>query len=172
MIRRPAMFRHIRLHKSKRTLRHTSPIKPSLYTSRDEVIRHNFCRRQRMISGSRGLPLLRPDRTKTKCIAMITSKRFIALTFSSALLFICIMLCTSSCDWFDDDDDHDHGHGPVLADKLDTPWELVFAPDGRLFATQRPGSIVTIANGNAKVWLALDSSRPGGWRVRFTGYYA
>ncbi len=87
---------------------------------------------------------------------MITSKRFITLTFTSAVLFICIMLCTSGCDWFDDDDDHNHG--PVVADRLDTPWELVFAPDGRLFATQRPGSIVTIANGNTKIWLALDST--------------
>jgi len=84
------------------------------------------------------------------------SKRLIALTFTSAVLFISIMLCTSGCDWFDDDDDHNHG--PVFADKLDTPWELVFAPDGRLFATQRPGSIVTITNGNTKVWLALDST--------------
>ena len=88
---------------------------------------------------------------------MIMSKRFLYIVFLSAMLFSLISFCLMSCDdWFDDDD---HGnHGPVFADKLDTPWELVFAPDGRLFATQRPGSIVTIANGNTKIWLALDST--------------
>jgi len=88
---------------------------------------------------------------------MIMSKRFLYIVFLSAMLFSLISFCLMSCDdWFDDDDHG--GNRSVFADKLDTPWELVFAPDGRLFATQRPGSIVTIANGNKKIWLALDST--------------
>jgi len=88
---------------------------------------------------------------------MIMSKRFLYIVFLSAMLFSLISFCLMSCDdWFDDDD---HGNNSsVFAEELDTPWELVFAPDGRLFATQRPGSIVTIANGNKKIWLALDST--------------
>lgn len=70
---------------------------------------------------------------------------------------ICIMLV--SCEeWFgDDDDNHDNFKGEVVADHLDTPWELAYAPDGRLFFTQRPGVVSVIENGNNKVWLALDS---------------
>src|SRR5688572_33286035 len=63
-----------------------------------------------------------------------------------------------ACDeWWDDDDDHVNVKGDVYADHLDTPWELVFAPDGRLFFTQRPGSVAVIENGETKLWLALDS---------------
>lgn len=70
---------------------------------------------------------------------------------------ICIMLV--SCEeWFgDDDDNHDNFKGEVVADHLDIPWELAYAPDGRLFFTQRPGVVSVIENGNNKVWLALDS---------------
>jgi glucose/arabinose dehydrogenase len=73
-------------------------------------------------------------------------------------LFVCFLLI--SCDdWFDDDDD-DNGpdfHGEVIGDHLDTPWELVFAPDGRLFFTQRPGVVSYIENNKSTVWLRLDS---------------
>lgn len=72
-----------------------------------------------------------------------------------SVLIICFILW--SCEeWFDDDDDDIHA-GQVLADHLDTPWELAFAPDGRLFFTQRAGVVSVIENGNSKVWLALDS---------------
>jgi glucose/arabinose dehydrogenase len=73
------------------------------------------------------------------------------------ILLFCLTL--SSCeDWFDDDDDDDPSPDyETFADHLDTPWELVFAPDGRLFFTQRPGSVGVVENGNVKIWLALDS---------------
>ena len=61
-------------------------------------------------------------------------------------------------EWFGDhDDDGPNVRGTVVAEQLDTPWELAFAPDGRLFFTQRPGVIDVVENGNLKVWLALDS---------------
>jgi glucose/arabinose dehydrogenase len=63
-----------------------------------------------------------------------------------------------SCDkWFGDDDDFNNFYGDVYADHLDTPWELEFAPDGRLFFTQRPGIVSVIEDGDSKVWLKLDS---------------
>jgi glucose/arabinose dehydrogenase len=60
-------------------------------------------------------------------------------------------------DWFEEDDDDKGGDVKAYAERLDTPWEMVFAPDGRLFVTQRPGSIAVIENGNKSTWLALDS---------------
>lgn len=72
--------------------------------------------------------------------------------FSLALLVGCD-------DWLDDDDDGGwhSGAGAIFADRLDTPWEMVFTPDGRLLVTQRPGSIISIKNGDKKTWLKLDS---------------
>ena len=60
-------------------------------------------------------------------------------------------------DWWGDDD-HFNLKGDVYADHLDTPWEMNFAPDGRLFFTQRPGSVAVVENGETKIWLALDSA--------------
>lgn len=83
--------------------------------------------------------------------------------FYYLLTGITLVLCftLSSCeDWFDDDDDDDEDPSldyETFADRLDTPWELVFAPDGRLFFTQRPGSVGVVENGKVKIWLALDS---------------
>jgi glucose/arabinose dehydrogenase len=78
--------------------------------------------------------------------------------YSWALSAILICVSMVACDdWFDDDDDIDTFRGEVLADHLDTPWELTFAPDGRLFFTQRPGIISVVENGKSKVWLRLDS---------------
>ena len=91
-----------------------------------------------------------------KSILKITSIKF---PVEWTLLIIGLCLCLVSCkDWFDDDDDDGPNFkGDVIADHLDTPWELAFAPDGRLFFTQRPGVIDVIEKGNLKVWLALDS---------------
>ena len=78
-----------------------------------------------------------------------------------AFLFAFVCLGLVSCDeWFDDDDDDDifPKAGDVIADHLDTPWELTFAPDGRLFFTQRPGIVSVVENGDTKVWLRLDST--------------
>jgi glucose/arabinose dehydrogenase len=74
------------------------------------------------------------------------------------VILICVTL-VSCDDWFDDDDDDDINKfkGEVLADHLDTPWEMEFAPDGRLFFTQRPGIVSYIENGESNVWLRLDS---------------
>ena len=75
------------------------------------------------------------------------------------LMIIGLCFFLGSCkDWFDDDDDDGPKFkGEIVAEDLDTPWELSFAPDRRLFFTQRPGVIDVIENGNLKVWLALDS---------------
>jgi glucose/arabinose dehydrogenase len=71
---------------------------------------------------------------------------------------IIISVSFVACDDSDDDDDDiDAAPGDVYADHLDTPWEMVFAPDGRLFMTQRPGTVTVVENGSTKAWLALDS---------------
>jgi glucose/arabinose dehydrogenase len=77
--------------------------------------------------------------------------------YAVSVFVVCISLV--SCEeWFgDDDDDRNHFKGELVADHLDTPWEMAWAPDGRLFFTQRPGIISVIENGNNNVWLALDS---------------
>ena len=38
----------------------------------------------------------------------------------------------------------------TLAEGLDTPWELVFAPDGRILVTERPGTIRSIESGELR----------------------
>jgi glucose/arabinose dehydrogenase len=64
--------------------------------------------------------------------------------------------CDDLEDWFDDDDLKSAGY--TFADHLDTPWEMVFAPDGRLFVTQRPGTISVIdKKRHVATWLVLDS---------------
>lgn len=37
-----------------------------------------------------------------------------------------------------------------VATGLDTPWEMAFAPDGRIFVTQRPGQLRVIENGQLR----------------------
>ena len=46
---------------------------------------------------------------------------------------------------------------------LDTPWALAFAPDGRLFITERPGRIRVVKNGQLQPepWLTLDVVESG-----------
>lgn len=52
--------------------------------------------------------------------------------------------------------------GPVepvattLLSNLDTPWQIAFAPDGRMFFTERSGQVRTFHNGELKTWLKLD----------------
>lgn len=74
------------------------------------------------------------------------------------LLIIGLVISLVSCEeWFGDDDDDPHLRADIIADRLDTPWELAFSPDGRLFFSQRPGVIDVVDNGNVKVWAKLDS---------------
>src|ERR671919_238345 len=46
----------------------------------------------------------------------------------------------------------------VIASGLQVPWSLAFAPDGRLFVTERPGRvrIVNTASSTSEVALTLD----------------
>jgi glucose/arabinose dehydrogenase len=46
----------------------------------------------------------------------------------------------------------------VLASGLETPWALAFAPDGRIFVTERPGRIRVIEDGvlRAEPWAVLN----------------
>jgi glucose/arabinose dehydrogenase len=78
------------------------------------------------------------------CVAFITT----------LLLSIALVACD---EWFDDDDGDDDVAGDVVADRLDTPWEMALAPDGRMFFTQRPGAVSVMEGNNTRVWLALDS---------------
>lgn len=50
------------------------------------------------------------------------------------LSFLVMAVALSACDeWLDDNDegDDDEHFVRTFADHLDTPWEMVFAPDGR-----------------------------------------
>ncbi|MER3468918.1 MAG: glucose sorbosone dehydrogenase, partial [Thermoflexus sp.] len=38
----------------------------------------------------------------------------------------------------------------VVATGLEVPWALAFAPDGRIFVTERPGRIRVIENGRLR----------------------
>jgi glucose/arabinose dehydrogenase len=51
----------------------------------------------------------------------------------------------------------------VIARGLDTPWAIDFAPDGRVFLTERPGRIRIIENGQllAEPWMITDSVEVG-----------
>src|SRR6187551_1732395 len=77
---------------------------------------------------------------------------------SAGCLLALLMIGFSACDdWFDDDDPDGSSHvGKNFAEHLDTPWEMVFDPEGNLFVTQRPGVISHIdKNGNVSTWLPL-----------------
>lgn len=77
----------------------------------------------------------------------------------SVVALLAISLSLSACeDWFEGtDDDGAVGGGETYAGELDTPWEMDFAPDGRLFISQRPGIVSVAQNGETKTWLKLDS---------------
>jgi glucose/arabinose dehydrogenase len=80
--------------------------------------------------------------------------------FKRLLVVLVVCISFSACDdWFDnDDDDKDKNVGTNYAVQLDTPWEMVFDPNGNLLVTQRPGSVVMIdKNKNKKVWINMDS---------------
>ncbi len=50
----------------------------------------------------------------------------------------------------------------VIASRLEVPWSLDFAPDGRLFFTERVGRLSTIAEGEIRVLLSLKvEAKPG-----------
>jgi glucose/arabinose dehydrogenase len=46
----------------------------------------------------------------------------------------------------------------VVARELETAWAVAFAPDGRIFVTERPGRIRVIKNGNLQkeLWLEIE----------------
>ncbi|HEX8363461.1 MAG TPA: PQQ-dependent sugar dehydrogenase [Longimicrobium sp.] len=49
----------------------------------------------------------------------------------------------------------------TVARGLQVPWDMAFAPDGRIFVTERPGRIRVIENGvlRAEPWAVLDVAR-------------
>ncbi len=51
----------------------------------------------------------------------------------------------------------------VLLKGLQTPWAIDFAPDGRIFLTERPGRIRVVRNGQlqAEPWMTLDVVEAG-----------
>ena len=51
----------------------------------------------------------------------------------------------------------------TLVEDLDTPWAIDFAPDGRIFLTERPGRIRVVENGQlqSEPWLTLDVAAVG-----------
>ncbi len=51
----------------------------------------------------------------------------------------------------------------IVATRLDTPWAIDFAPDGRIFITERPGRIRLIEDGKlqAEPWMIIDVAEVG-----------
>jgi aldose sugar dehydrogenase len=51
----------------------------------------------------------------------------------------------------------------IFVSGLDTPWAIAFAPDGRIFISERPGRIRIIKDGKllAEPWMTLDVSETG-----------
>ncbi len=51
----------------------------------------------------------------------------------------------------------------VVATGLNTPWAIDFAPDGRIFITERPGRVRIIENGQLldEPWITIDIARGG-----------
>ncbi|MCU0501286.1 MAG: PQQ-dependent sugar dehydrogenase [Anaerolineae bacterium] len=51
----------------------------------------------------------------------------------------------------------------IFATGLDTPWAIAFAPDGRIFITERAGRIRVIKDGKllAEPWMTLDVNETG-----------
>ncbi|MFZ6002147.1 MAG: PQQ-dependent sugar dehydrogenase, partial [Bacteroidota bacterium] len=82
------------------------------------------------------------------------------IQFGILLLLVAAALMMTSCDDPVGDADTPGGTLSVheLSSDLDTPWEMTFAPDGRLFFTQRKGIVSVVENGATSTWLALDST--------------
>lgn len=59
----------------------------------------------------------------------------------------------------------------VLADGLDIVWSMAFAPDGRLFVSERPGRIRVIADGRLETrpWATVDAVTPDGSEAGLMG---
>jgi glucose/arabinose dehydrogenase len=59
----------------------------------------------------------------------------------------------------------------VVADGLEVPWSMAFAPDGRLFVAERPGRIRVIDEGGlvAEPWVALPAASPTGTEAGLMG---
>ncbi len=51
----------------------------------------------------------------------------------------------------------------VLAEDLDTPWAIDFAPDGRIFVTERPGRIRIVQEGKLETqpWFTVEAVESG-----------
>lgn len=51
----------------------------------------------------------------------------------------------------------------VVARELDVPWDVEFAPDGRIFVTERPGRVRVVEDGvlRAEPWAELDVATTG-----------
>jgi aldose sugar dehydrogenase len=70
------------------------------------------------------------------------------------LLFILIFITFSACQKVETDETAKLVTQEFLKD-LDTPWQIDFAPDGRIFFTERPGRVRVIKNGVLETWLDL-----------------
>ncbi|PSG97561.1 glucose dehydrogenase [Thermoplasmatales archaeon SW_10_69_26] len=75
------------------------------------------------------------------------------------LLLVVVAGCTQAPPPTDGDlprvDEADPDEIAILAGDRDTIWELAFAPDGRVFFTERGGTIGVIANGEAETWREM-----------------
>lgn len=76
--------------------------------------------------------------------------------FLSRFLFLALLLCSIACEASDDFQDIPASkvvpklRVETVATNLEVVWSIVFAPDGRIFFTERPGRVRVIENGKLR----------------------
>ncbi len=86
----------------------------------------------------------------------MTSRRWISLTY---ILVAAVLLARA--DWRSQG--QDQVRVETVVGNLDIPWAGEFAPDGRLFVTERPGRIRVIRNGrvDSQPWATVEVAHQG-----------
>lgn len=91
--------------------------------------------------------------------------------FYSALLFLALTVNATACAAFSEAENAQHAlddagrfRVEVVAANLEVPWAIVFAPDGRMFFTERPGRVRVVENGKlrAESLITLTDIEPSG----------
>jgi glucose/arabinose dehydrogenase len=75
----------------------------------------------------------------------------------SCLAFFAIAICVFACRKTNFNESKDKIVTQEWLKDLETPWQIVFAPDGRIFFTERAGRVRVVKNGIMTTWLDLSN---------------